>query len=226
MNKFLFLLAMCASVSVAARGGDVLGNGGDAVVCPAEDGKKTVEALDLHESRELRKYSYIAVNNSAEALKTVFENLQEKDPARACLFGTWMEEFTTESKFIFGKMPKIFDEGPVYVRPRCFVYQAVVRYDQADADGKRYFINGDLFINMDALNQIAMVMHELVYREAKFANGPLKSTFRIRRYTAYIFSTRLKNDSPEAYQQFLKESGLGSGEDYCDANHRIYQKAD
>ncbi|KYG62689.1 hypothetical protein AZI87_15490 [Bdellovibrio bacteriovorus] len=224
MNKILFLFVLCASVSAMALGGDVLGNGGDAVVCPAEGGIKTVEALDLHESRELRKFTYIDAANAAEALRTVFKNLEEKDPSRACLFGTWMEEFTSQSKFVYGKIPRIFDEGPVYVRPRCFVYQAIVRYDQVDADGKRYFINGDLFTNMDALNQIAMVLHELVYREAKFAKGPLKNTTRVRRYTGYIFSTRLKSDSPEAYRQFLEDSNLSSDEDYCDANHRIYQK--
>lgn len=158
------------SVSVFAdeklMGGDRVGNGGDVVVCG-----KRVELLDIYEARisgyEIKKP---VGKTYQEMIKSLLQtNLLPIQPKRAAKYLKFLETFENEAQFLPGiNLSDVGDAGMVAIPIGCIPDQIAIQLsdDERPAGKKRYTVNLDLWNKLDEFNKMALVLHEIIYREA------------------------------------------------------------
>ncbi|MFS4457925.1 hypothetical protein [Bdellovibrio sp. HCB2-146] len=219
----LVLSILVMSFQTFARGGDELLNGGDGLVC-AYGEVKTYELLDLHEGTLIYGLSYESAASVENALNRVFTYLRKKDNARSCLYSRWLRTFWDESRLIYSAFPNIRDEGYHTVHPNCWVEQVAIRTFRALPSNTRYLISGKIYNKMSNLDKAALIMHELVYREARLADRKnFSNSQHIRKYVAYLFSKSMRDGSQEQYDQVVESVGLPTSEKYCDPMNKVYK---
>ncbi len=164
--KILLLSLLAFSAQTFAGGGDRVGNGGDVVVCGDR-----VELLDLYEARvKGHKPLKLESDTHEEMLNEVIERrIHRLQPLRAKRFRDYGEEFFKESIILPGIELSDVDDAGLAVIPRgCKLEQIVIQLSDADIPpgGHRYTISQDLWDQLDEFNKMALMLHEVIYREA------------------------------------------------------------
>ncbi len=189
-TKLLTLsLMLIAATTAFARGGNELGNGGDIVYCPRSAEKAIL--LDVYESRfSNRKLMFENDGLSYEGkLLKIFDRWQRVSPLRMNRYREWLEKFTQEAAFIPNvELPNIPDEGLAAVPRGCEIRQIIVQLPEEDigTSYKRYTVSKDLWDLLNENNKAALVLHELIYREAITAKHP--NSMRVRYLNTILFS--------------------------------------
>ncbi len=176
--KILLLTLLAFSAQAFAAGGDRVGNGGDVVVCGDR-----VELLDLYEARvKGHKPLTLESDTHEEMLKEVIERrIQQLQPLRAKRFRDYGEEFFKESIILPGIELSDVDDAGLAVIPRgCKLEQIVIQLSDADIPpgGHRYTISQDLWEKLDEFNKMALMLHEVIYREAIYWESRRMGTAR------------------------------------------------
>jgi hypothetical protein len=160
----LILLA----VSGFAHAEGVVGNGGDVVYCP---GRPTpVEMLDVYEARVIRG---IKIDMGASMLTAeqkadlAFSRLGTLSPVRSQNYRQWLKEFESEALYVANAdLVGIPDSQHIVIPVGCQIKQLVIQNTPKFPGDKRYTICKDLWDQMDTDNRAAMIIHEVIYREA------------------------------------------------------------
>jgi hypothetical protein len=156
------------------RGGDgngsIAGNGGDVVYCAnPQPGQKRIELLDLFESRVLQENA-ISLGEPAwdylRRVRFVLDRLSKRDPKRAQIYWQQAQQFIDESEFVSHELPDIPDSKHIAIPKGCEIRQIVIQNPLALPGQKRFQVNNLLWNALDEENRAALVLHEVIYREA------------------------------------------------------------
>ncbi len=145
--------------------GDRVGNGGDVVVC----GDK-VELLDIYEAKR-KGFKFLEIKDNAPEimLKDVLtERLLPFQKMRASKYLKDLEQFYSESEMLSGiHLNDVDDSGVVAIPVGCELQQIIVQLsdDDIQSDGFRYTVNKDLWDKLDNFNKMALMLHELIFKE-------------------------------------------------------------
>lgn len=205
MSKILIVLAVLGlSLSSFARGGDELLNGGDALSCLQYGAVRIYQQLDLYEGRARYGYTYQDIESLRAGLDKVIAVLEEKDPSRACLYRNWIRTFIDETEFIGKPLSDLHDEGHPHLQAGCTIEQVAVQSSVLFQSGKRYRINWNIFSNFSSIDAAALIVHEVVYREARSLKvGQFRHSQAVRKFVAYLFSNEIRSESKEQYDLSL-----------------------
>jgi len=166
MKKLFLASLLLINVNAFAAGGDRIGNGGDVVIC----GDK-VELLDIYEAKR-SGFNFINLKSTGhnEMLTEVLNNrLAPLQPTKASRYTKNFQDLPNEAQMLSGiHLNDIDDAGLVAIPKNCTLEQIVVQLKEEDIPegGKRYTFNSDLWEKLDEFNKTALLLHEIIYREA------------------------------------------------------------
>ncbi|MGE3609701.1 MAG: hypothetical protein AB7I27_08975 [Bacteriovoracaceae bacterium] len=169
MKFKLGLISILLGVNAWA-GGDVIGNGGDVVVC----GDK-VEMLDFYEAKVKGLSLDLGSKdlNYEEKIKYVLNRNRTLQPRRVEMYLGWLSTFKQEASFQKGiELQDVADSGLVVIPKGCKLEQIAIQLDDetVNNDYSRYTVNQDLWEKMDENNKAILVLHEIIYREGIQSN--------------------------------------------------------
>lgn len=151
--------------------GGLVGNGGDAILCGNDP--QTVESFDLFEARFMgnrRPDLGDATLPFAQKIDLVVSRWQRVDPIAAQRLRTSIDSFMRYASFLPDiNLDNIADEGsPIFIPLHCALRQLAMQFaDERLPSGTRFVINKDLFDSLDEDNKAALILHEILYSEAR-----------------------------------------------------------
>ena len=186
-NRDLDLMAMLDGYEVL--------NGGDVVVCRNQLGEiLSVELLDVMESQlftgrfplELGSPFWTATDKARFALN----RLLPLDPERASRYLQQLVDFFDAVMFLEKvSLVDVPDSHHLAIPKNCELEQVAIQISNIILpEPARIIINKDLWDLMDADNQAALILHEIIYQEA-FLLGHTTS-FRVRYFNNFICSNK------------------------------------
>lgn len=216
-------LAACAVWCLAASpafGDSKVGNGGDAVVCSADDGTiKSVRVLDFYEGEFFRGLvpalgpaSLAPIDKAVSA----FQRMERFDPERAGRFITAAKAFFDNAVVKDGELTDIPDSLHRAYERGCEVKQLAIQDEPQVPEDKLYVVDEFLWKKMGTDDQAGLIIHEVIYTEA-IARGQPDS--RMTRYlAALVASDKLESYTQEQYVNALQRAGF-------DAQHGFDRQA-
>ncbi len=160
--------------------------------------------LDLHEAEV---QGSIAIDANPKSLTTVedrvqylIDRLEEKDFYRAELYRLWFKDFFKETQFIRGqKLYPVPDVGFTYIPKECSLDLAVYQKTPDFRLKYRYTISQDIWDQLDTLNKAALIVHELIYREASLPENHHQTSESARFFNGWLNSTVFAEVVPQDY---------------------------
>lgn len=166
LNK-LFVLSFALLVGVNGWAGDKARNGGSVIECADGVPKEMLDTFEAREVFSLNLWPGFGATPVEKALDIVANRLPVMDAGRRQIYTAWINEFMKRAEFATGvALPELADSNPVAVPVNCKLVQIAIQRDFNLPIVKRYLINGDLWNKMDVDNQAALILHEVIYREA------------------------------------------------------------
>ncbi len=195
---------------------DKIGNGADAIQC-VNNSNTSFQLLDLYERDNLWNFTEdLTLRSYADResiLLSRIELLRVFDVCRANLYESWINTFWAESLVIDGvTLTDIQDAGVIFMPQQCQLVQLVVQRRPLFIEDPRYIISGEVFDALTIEGQAAVILHEVIYREA-IARGATTS-IDTRALTAMLFSRRLSDLSVQQARDLLASLGFPYQE-YC-----------
>ena len=151
------------------------GNGGDIIICKKSYpslGNRSTGSLDLYMARqrftniELLNKTNSDTNETAIA-KAVAKRLEKLDPHRYRILVGFIDTFYSEAKIddLFS-IPELSDEG-AFVLPGadCRIQNIILRKTPKVPGDQLYSIQGKLWKELDTDSRVALILHEVIYRE-------------------------------------------------------------
>jgi len=183
-------------------GGNQVGNGGNVVQCP---GRSDV-TLDVYEVTKFWKFEPVFAQGETyiDVAISMLERLRTYDSIRQIRLKSYLESFESEAAFLENiDLPEVPDQGAIFLEKNCHLVQAIVQTDPKNF-GKRYMINLDLWKTLGKENQVALALHEVLYREA-IEHGVVENSLGVRRFNGLLIADRIKTLSRDYYLTFLRE---------------------
>lgn len=212
IRSFLSFVVLSVLISPllaeAYLGGDEKGNGGVAIYCPSKKEKK-YEVLDLYEAKEVygMKLEPAEGRNFMLLADAYLERIARLNPNRAKLYREYMLSWQHEAQMIPGNdFADIPDVGWA-VKPRdCEFVQVVAQFQQPRV-GKRYFVNADIWNQLDEENKAALMIHEFMYREGLLEKNSFTGSTGLRFFNGFIHSEEMNKATLKAYIEALRVAG-------------------
>ncbi len=204
LSLLLFPTTHCYALFNDREGGDRVGNGGDVVVCPSG-----VELLDVYETK-LRKHplkTFLSNDPSLMAKELLDNTLKKFQPSRYKEYLKSLENFMDEAEFLPGIELKDIDDSGIVVIPKgCHLEQIAIQRSNSEMrpGDKRYVINLDLWNSLDSFNQMALILHEILFREQRelrmgksmVVRGMVSQLIREHTDLASLFTLYIDNQIP------------------------------
>lgn len=213
IKSFIFKVTIVSLIllmkpELPALAGQIVGNGGDALVCQNE---QHVLAFDVFEA-SLSGLN-LDLGNPSESvvsqLEIAFLRLERLDPQRAIFYRKEAAFFFENLSEIRGfQLNDIPDSSHLLIPQGCKLEQLIVQNSPQPNPYKYYLVNLDIWEKMDNSNKASMVLHEIVYREA-LSFGHTDSRLA-RRLNHHLISKVLDIFSVEDYRKLLKELNFPS----------------
>lgn len=209
IKLILLPLLLMASLQVHATG-DEKENGGDILVCGPRRAK-TYEVLDLYEAKSLYHFTIAPV--VGKDLAAIFDErvrgLDGLNPSRSHLYREYFKTFQGEARFVpDSEFTDVPDEGFKAIPKGCKLRQAIVQYDGPTPQGIRYVINEDLWKKLSLENQVALLLHEFIYREGRKPANDFRTSSGVRYFNGIIHSSDLQSITLEEYFKRLRRVGF------------------
>jgi hypothetical protein len=170
-------------------------NGGDVVVCRNQLGEiLSVELLDVMESRLFLDRFPLELGNSSwtatEKARFALNRLMPLDPERATRYLQQLVDFFDSVMFLEKvSLVDVPDSHHLAIPKNCDLEQVAIQISNIMLpEPARIIINKDLWDLLDADNQAALILHEIIYQEA-FLLGHTTS-FRVRYFNNFICSNK------------------------------------
>lgn len=151
--------------------GGAVGNGGGTIVCRNPDRSiRSIEVLDLFEARVLRKNPTDLESFAGDwraKVRAVIERLGKVSVLREKIYSDWLASFEEEAMVLEGvDFNNIPDTMNIGIPKGCEFVQVAVQIMPRFTGDHRYYLNGEYWRAMDDTQKAALVLHEIVYREA------------------------------------------------------------
>lgn len=206
MKSLIFFAALVLSSSAFANNWYDRGNAGFAIFCA---GETKPHVLDLYEVSQRHGLvpALSAKTTAVEKAVDLLSRLNSLDPARAKTYRMWAQDFMGSASFMtsaneFVKTP---DAGLVTLPVGCKLEQLVFQRNPSILNKSRYIVNSALWNQLDADNQAALLVHEVIYREFINSLSFEVTSERIRTFNALIHADGLQGLSQESYLALLQE---------------------
>ncbi len=214
MKRYLSMLlsaVICAGVPLWAFAGGSVGNGGDGIVCRSGT-KPEVETLDLYEARTMRGITAELGGPQLswrDKLDIALTRLEKIDHFRAAHYQDRLNTFLSEASFIPGiKLIDIPDSQQVILPSQCTIEQVAIQKPPQFPGDAYYVVNKDLWDLMSTDNQAALVLHEIVYREAiEFGH---QNSISARYFNSLVLSNRFDKIALNDYIHLLYRLPFGT----------------
>jgi hypothetical protein len=189
------------------------GNGGDVVVCKSAAGRVTsIELYDFYEGRV--RHGFLldlgsSTLNYLEKLERIFKRLDRLNPNRSELFRSWLKDFFSEAEFLSGiTLVDIPDTGNGYVPRGCTLEQIAVQREPYFPGDKRYTISDDLWRALPEDSKAGLILHELLFREARNQIFPHENSVRVRYLNSFLSTSKLETMSLKGWIETLFLAGF------------------
>ncbi len=190
-------------ISFSALAADEIQNGGDIIACPGLE-VPVYRSLDLYEGKMVYNLepALIQQNDYRVIVSQLIDRIAKFDLNRAKMYRVFLKNFESEVQMVPGsEFGNIKDEGFITLPEGCELRQAAGQFRTPTPEGIKYIFNTAIWNEMSHSTRAALVMHELVYREALLPkNGP-KTSAKVRYFTAFIHSKKMLSGS---YQDYLR----------------------
>jgi hypothetical protein len=169
LQRLSLALAILFSLNVLASDGreegGVSGGGGNAFVCRKDGEIVSVELVDLYEAREGRPSRYLNLNPE-QGMDLNFNIILEK-LGRGSLNPKFIQELNNEYINLKNNLIDLPEDAELYptndvmltFKPKGCTLEPVINYFSR----KRIIIDRNLYNKMDFTNQIALMLHEVLY---------------------------------------------------------------
>ena len=213
MNRTMMrtLLALVTLFCIRGHAAQERGNGGDVIVGCTSSERPAAQFYDLFEA-EVRygmRPRFANGANVEEKLEGLIARLDSMNPGRAARYRTWAAKFFAEAQFLTGiELVDIPDTGSGFIPSGCQLKQLVVQVEPRFPKQPRYTINRDYWDLLDLNNKAAVILHELILREASLAeNGHADST-ATRYLNAIVHADLVKTFSLQEWIDVLRTLGF------------------
>ncbi|MEQ1876695.1 MAG: hypothetical protein ABL958_08615 [Bdellovibrionia bacterium] len=203
----LITIFILTAISFSARAGHEVGNGGDVVVCRAPNRNVTsIELLDYYEARTLRKIYYSLGPKELsveEKLELGIKRLESLSFMTAAKFRGKAKDFEKNAVFLSGiVLVDVPDSAHVAVPKGCGIEQIVVQKNPQFPEDKSYIVNKDLWDLLDTDNRAGLILHEVIYWDAK--DSEHRNSIATRYFNSYLTADKFKNFSVRSYIDWLR----------------------
>lgn len=146
-----------------------------------------------------------------EKIKFVLNRLYKVAPNRALSYAKWINSFLTEESTFYPDsiLPATADIGLTVLPKKSELLQVIIQRNDTEADipgFSRYLVDASVFANLETDSKVALIFHEVIYRELR-ALGQ-KDSLRAR-YLAYlILSNKMDQLTQEKFNKII--SAIGS----------------
>ncbi|MES2856157.1 MAG: hypothetical protein V4692_09850 [Bdellovibrionota bacterium] len=213
---FIFLLMF----SYAAQATHGVSNGGSGLECVSRDGTISVDSWDISYGRTLGE-TYIAISQPnlrvEQLLRLVLARFRDVDPERFAVYSAWsMQARMVEGGALVNLTDPVFS-GKVNCRIVPLAMQQIVTCATrvGDPSTSVLWVDSKRWQKLSTLDRAALLIHELVYKEAKLRN--LFSTARssenartVASLVSYLMSDRFYQGGHARYWTKLNQLGFGS----------------
>lgn len=196
-------------------GGDI--GGGKVLVCPKTSGKQgltfSMETLDLFEGRlaGLNPDFGDAVNVS-QKIEFVLSRLNRIAPTRAYIYRKWLVDFFKNPGEVQSDeglyVPNVDDIGISRIPKQCEVVQVIGQRDPILNlnlnSNARYLVNFSIFNLLDDESKVALIFHEIVYREARTYG--IRTSESVRALTALLLSKNIDTMTTNEFNLKLRSA--------------------
>ncbi len=214
----IVVMGAMAFMSFGALGEGIVGNGGDVIYCA--NGAPQAELLEVYEARRWHGISIKAWpgNTYQEKLRSIATSLATRMPRTAERLLTEALQFEAEAHMVMGTvLDDIPDSDHIAIPVDCEIKQIVIQRTPSQFV-KRYLVSQELWSMLDENNKAALVMHEVLYKEA--LKWSARNSLGIRDFNIRILSETLNALSDKdlfdylynvAYQRTAYETSFHSG---------------
>lgn len=194
--------------SASAGNGHVIGNGGSTLKC-GRNGQINYLAYDLFEGAWV--WSLNPVFSKKESyLEKAFDIVQRflpLNPTRQNLYTSWITEFPTKIKFLpMGTHLEPIPDTSISIIPEdCELTQAVAQIKESAPKEVSYIIDHEIWNALDENNKAALVLHEIIYREALLPENSHDNSVAIRNFNQTLHAGQFKDMTLRNYINFIVE---------------------
>lgn len=189
-----YIITLSIHQAQSAPEGYEKGNGGIQLACTKEsvlgDGVYTLDRIEGELVFKLPPASYLhSMSDENKIVQSLLDQLRLINPGRATLYEKWFKEILTQREFIsdFSLYP-LSDADIVYLPKSCDIKQAAIFTTSRGTDNSRFIFDQNLWKRSSALDRAYLIMHELIYREARLSEN-LHQTPRPSRFiNAWLFA--------------------------------------
>lgn len=210
VKNILVILALSAfwGAPYSWAGGHIIGNGGYVLKCESAKGV-VIKSFDLVEGEIMYDQVplYSSQKNFKEKAKEIINRIKKHNPSRVELYLGWLKNFEKELRFLPSGVNLVdIPDVSIGILPQaCQLKQAIVQTSQPVSNQPRYLINSDLWNAMTEDTKAALVVHEIIYREAIQVENRHLNSFYVRQFNQWLHADKLSSLSLKDYISFLRE---------------------
>lgn len=189
-----FLFISNSPGHAAAHLGYEQGNGGTQILCTKESAyKEGVFSLDRIEGEIFFKHhaatTLKSFDNENDIVRYVLKKLKTVNPTRAGLYERWLSEILAKREFIKNMDIQPINDGDVVVLPQgCKAKQAAVFITNPEQSQIRFLFDQALWYSSSPLDRAFLLLHELIYREARLPENRHVNSMPSRFINSWLFS--------------------------------------
>jgi hypothetical protein len=196
------------STAVAER---IVGNGGIGVECFDHNGVSTsLEILDFLDGRVLWEHTHVLGPKNApfeEKRRKVLQRAFTRDPGRAVLVAESTRRFFENTRFLRNvELTSTQDDNNLFLPLNCKKVQLVIQREPRFPGERRFVVDQNKWELLDDENQLALILHEVIYQEA-LAFGQ-KDSSSTRYITSLWSSDNFRTTSSADYADILRRTGF------------------
>jgi len=184
-----------------------VGGGGSGIRCQ-KDAHSYFEVLDIYEARKRGMPPALGAKHLSvpEKLEIAFARLERLSPVRANRYRARAKFILENARFFTsGRLTHINDQDPADIDMGCSFVQIATRRNPLFENDPEFLIDKQLYDQLDADNQAALIIHEVAYEEA--AKEYEHRTSRMARgFISLFISNRLDTMSTRDLFEFLAKA--------------------
>lgn len=186
--------------SINALAATEKGNGGDVIVCPSNN---TAELLDHYEARTIyaRTLNMGPGTSWQEMVNFAVARLARLSPIRTAEYTELAKSFLSSVEFTDQELPDIPDSKETLLPKGCQLRQAAIQ-DMSDPLRPKYRVNRLLWDALTELGKAGLVLHEIIYHEARSADH--LDSRAARAFNGILSSKDIESMSVQNYIDYLK----------------------
>ncbi len=200
--------------------GGMDGGGGNALICE-KNGNKTTRLLDLYEADQSDLKSEMGPGTFEDKLQFVFKRLAKIVPIHSAHYAALARDLLTkDTQWVENTTMPTIDDIKLATLPRgCTLVQVAIQrpIEQKNIPNARtYIIDKDIFNLLDEDSKAALVIHEVLYRTARYSKR--EDSVFTRYLTALVLSTSISEYTKTSYDELLQKNSIMCNEhDYLPA---------